>query len=45
LEIVEDSMPKLPPVVCGVYLRDGGEHEILPDLADAIAQAVAPPAA
>jgi DNA-binding transcriptional LysR family regulator len=45
LEIVDDSMPKLPPVVCGVYLRDGGEHEILPDLADAIAQAVAPPAA
>jgi DNA-binding transcriptional LysR family regulator len=40
----EDALPTLPPVVCGVYLRDEGDHEMLPVLADAIAGAIAPSA-
>jgi DNA-binding transcriptional LysR family regulator len=40
----EDALPKLPPVVCGVYLREAADHDVLPVLADSIARAIAPPA-
>jgi DNA-binding transcriptional LysR family regulator len=42
--IGEDALPTLPPVVCGVYLRDVGDRDVLPALADALAGAIAPPA-
>lgn len=38
----EEALPTLPPVVCGVYLRDAGDHDVLPELADALAGAIAP---
>jgi DNA-binding transcriptional LysR family regulator len=38
----EGSLPKPPDVFCGIYLRDGLDCEVLEELADAIANALAP---
>ena len=35
-------LPRLPDLRCGVYLRDGGGHEVLRSVADAIAAALRP---
>jgi DNA-binding transcriptional LysR family regulator len=35
-------LPRLPELCCGVYLRDGGGHEVLRGVADAIAAALRP---
>jgi len=35
-------LPRLPDLHCGVYLRDGGGHEVLRSVADAIAAALRP---
>jgi DNA-binding transcriptional LysR family regulator len=40
----DDALPKLPQVVCGIYLRDATDMEILAPLADAVARVIAPPA-
>ncbi len=38
LTVWDDApLPKLPDLVWGVYLRDGGERGLLEDLADSIA--------
>jgi DNA-binding transcriptional LysR family regulator len=43
LAICEDkSLPLLPDVFCGVYVREGGQREIRDQLADAIAGALRP---
>jgi len=39
----DDTLPRLPNVVCGIYLRESTDHDILVPLADAIARVIAPP--
>jgi DNA-binding transcriptional LysR family regulator len=39
----DDALPRLPDVVCGIYLRDSTDHDILVPLADAVARVIAPP--
>ena len=42
--ICDDAfLPKPPEIYCGIYLRDGIDCEVLEALADAIAEALAPP--
>jgi DNA-binding transcriptional LysR family regulator len=38
----DTPLPRLPELCCGVYLRDGGEHDVLCGVADAIAAALRP---
>jgi DNA-binding transcriptional LysR family regulator len=39
LLVCEDrSLPKLPDIVCGIYVREGGDREALEQLADALAE-------
>jgi DNA-binding transcriptional LysR family regulator len=35
-------LPRLPELCCGVYLREGGGHDMLRSIADAIAAALRP---
>lgn len=44
IEIWDDpSLPRLPEIFCGIYMRLGGEQEDREQLADAIADALRPP--
>lgn len=44
LSVWEDTpLPKLPDVFCGVYVRDGGDQEMLEQLAEALTAVLRPP--
>jgi DNA-binding transcriptional LysR family regulator len=38
----DETLPRLPQVACGVYVRDAADQEILTLLADSVARAIAP---
>jgi DNA-binding transcriptional LysR family regulator len=43
LAICDGALPHLPDLICGVYLRDGPESEVLGRVADEMASLIRPP--
>jgi DNA-binding transcriptional LysR family regulator len=41
--IDDETLPRLPQVACGIYLRDAADPEILAPLAGWLARAIGPP--
>jgi DNA-binding transcriptional LysR family regulator len=41
----DPPLPALPDIECGIYLREGHDHPLLEELAEALAAVIRPPAA